>query len=529
MHITAGPPTLTLTLTLTLTILAAVVLVGCGTANPSIPTDGGRTAGPPTAAPTAAPTQPDPTMPGASTPGPWPTPAVTAAVTPASLPVKAGSVALAPGPDGGLYVLVTETRSVQSDPPGTSVLALLDAAGRTRTGWPIQVDGWLCGAEPIEGATPPSTRQPLVATDGSVRLVCDAEPVGDLAGKRLAFAFTAEGTPMPGWPADPRTGDSWEQAATVVGDTLYVPGRHITGEEGTETASVASWVNEIGADGSGREGTHASAPMGVMPEVEPGTDGSLRLVDTGGRPGFADPGDQKLIMAIDVSGPIPGWPLMFDLSVSQPAFGPDGRMYLAQVRSGRTSTLVVARDGEFLPIGSDPLDIVQTKQWSGAGPDGWLPAPPIVSPDGTVFLIEEAGSRLTVVALDPAGKVMAGWPYQAAVHLEWRGRCSAGDTGCGVFRTTPIIGPGNVLHLLLAADEASKGGSILAIGPDGAVRPGWPVVLPDAGSTFRSVVVGPDGTAYAVTLDRVTEPTTATILAIDPSGAIRYRVPIVAP
>ena len=29
---------------------------------------------------------------------------------------------------------------------------------------------------------------------------------------------------MPGWPVDPRTGDSWEQAATVVGDRLYVPG-----------------------------------------------------------------------------------------------------------------------------------------------------------------------------------------------------------------------------------------------------------------------------------------------------------------
>jgi hypothetical protein len=45
----------------------------------------------------------------------------------------------------------------------------------------------------------------------------------------------------------------------------------------------------------------------------------------------------------------------------------------------------------------------------------------------------------------------------------------------------------------------------------------------------KSVVVGPDGTAYAVTLDRVTEPTTATILAINPAGSIRYRVPVVAP
>ena len=513
MRITAGPPTLTLA------IAAAVVLVGCGAANPSFPTDGGKTAGRPTAAPTAASTQPDPTMPGISTPGPWPTPAVTAAVTPASLPVETGSVALAPGPDGGLYVLAVVTRSFPSDPPGRSVIALLDSIGRPRAGWPIQIVGWACGAEPYEGVTRQSTRQPLVATDGSVRLVCDADPDGDLAGKRLAFAFTPEGTLMPGWPVDPRTGDSWEQAATVVGDRLYVPGRLITGEGGTETASVASWVNEILGDASGREGTRISTPNGVMPDVVLAPDGSLRVVAMG---------DQKLILAIDVSGPIPGWPLTFDSSVSQPAFGPDGRMYLAQVQSGRTSTLVIARDGQVLPVGSDPVDVEQAAQWNGAGPDGG-PAPPIVSTDGTVFLIQNGDSGLKVLALDPAGKVMAGWPYQAAVHLEWQGRCGGQDAGCGVMRTTPVVGPGNVLHLLLAAADATKGGSIVAIGPDGAVRPGWPVVLPEAGSAFRSVVVGPDGTAYAVVLDRVTEPTTATVLAIDPDGTIRYRVPIVAP
>ena len=188
----------------------------------------------------------------------------------------------------------------------------------------------------------------------------------------------------------------------------------------------------------------------------------------------------------------------------------------------------MSRDGQVLPIGSSPVDIEQTEQWSGAGPDGWLPAPPIVSPDGTVFLIEEAASGLTVVALDPAGEVMAGWPYQAAVHLEWQGRCGGQDTGCGVLRTLPAVGPGNTLHLLLAAADKDKGGSIVAIGPDGEVRPGWPVVLPDPGSAFRSVAVGPDGTAYAVAVDRVAEPTTATILAIGPDGTIRYRAPIIA-
>ena len=385
-----------------LTIAAAIVattLAGCAPAASSIPATGGQTTG----SPTAAPTRPDPTMPGASTPGPWPTPAVTAAVTPASLPMTtapAHSVFLAPGPDGGLYVVVDGTRSRLSDPPNVAVVALLDSVGRPRAGWPIQIDGWTCGS-------------PVVATDGSVRLVCDADPDGDLVGNRQAFAFTAEGTPVPGWPLDPRTGDSWEQAATIVGDTLYVPGRQINGEAGTDDASVATWVNQIEADASGREGTRVSTPKAVMPEVEPAPDGSLRVVALG---------DQTLIMAIDVSGPISGWPLTFDPMVSMPAFGPAGRMYLSKVESGRTSMLAVARDGQVLPIGSDPVDIEQTEQWQGAGPRGGA-APPIVSSDGTVFLIEDADSELTVVALNPAGNFMAGWPYQSAVHLEWQGRC----------------------------------------------------------------------------------------------------------
>jgi hypothetical protein len=498
-----------------LVALLAMTIAGCAAAGPP-----GQTGSlPATAAPGSmlapTPTQPDPTMPGVSLPRPWPTPAVAAATTHASLPVKTGSVQLASGPDGGLYVLVNETRTLQSDPPNAAVLALLDSVGRPRVGWPIQIAGWSCGADPFGDIT----GQPLVAADGSVRLVCDSDPVGNLAGNRLAFAFTPEGTVMPGWPVDPESGDSWEQTATVVGDTLYVPGRQITGDPGTEGSSVAFWVNEIGADPSGREGTHLSTPKGVSPDVVLAPDGSLRVLAWA---------DLTWIMGVDVSGPIRGWPLTFDLSVSQPAFGPEGRMYLAQVQAGRTRTTVVARDGEVLPIGSDPVDVEQTEQWQGAGPDGGA-APPIVSADGTTFLIEDARSRLMVVALDPAGKVMAGWPYQAAVHLEWQGSCGLPTTGCGIMRTAPVVGPGNVLHLLLAANGSTKGGSILAIGPDGAVRPGWPVVLPDAGSVFRSVVVGSDGTAYAVAIDRVTEPTTATILAIGPDGTIRYRVPVVVP
>ena len=59
---------------------------------------------------------------------------------------------------------------------------------------------------------------------------------------------------------------------------------------------------------------------------------------------------------------------------------------------------------------------------------------------------------------------------------------------------------------------------------------GWPVTLTRRGSEFWSIVVGPDGTAYAMAIEP--EPNgshSATILAIAPDSDIRYNVTIVEP
>jgi hypothetical protein len=85
------------------------------------------------------------------------------------------------------------------------------------------------------------------------------------------------------------------------------------------------------------------------------------------------------------------------------------------------------------------------------------------------------------------------------------------------------------------------GGSIVAVGADGAVKAGWPVVLRRAGAEFESVVVGADGTAYALAIEperyedaecETGSPvpvSSATIVAIAPDGAIRYRVTVMEP
>jgi len=96
--------------------------------------------------------------------------------------------------------------------------------------------------------------------------------------------------------------------------------------------------------------------------------------------------------------------------------------------------------------------------------------------------------------------------------------------------TAPAIGPDNVIYLMHAAADPSVGGSVVAIGPDGRVRPGWPVELKRPGAEFWSVVIGSDGTAYALAVEpESADDFSATILAIAPDSTVRYTTTIIEP
>jgi hypothetical protein len=62
------------------------------------------------------------------------------------------------------------------------------------------------------------------------------------------------------------------------------------------------------------------------------------------------------------------------------------------------------------------------------------------------------------------------------------------------------------------------------------MRPGWPVELRRPGSAFWSIVVGSDGTAYALAIEPETgDASSATILAIAPDSNVLYRTTIIDP
>jgi hypothetical protein len=402
---------------------------------------------------------------------------------------------MTPGPAGGLYVAI----SAESG----SVVALLDSTGKPRPGWPIALDSTFC-------------QLPGSAADGSVRIVC-----GQGDGLSRAYAFTPDGRSIAGWPVDL---PALELPRVVDGDLYamsYVDDNALQVVTGLRLVAVAP-------DGTLRDGTPFETPVIGRQDWRAliGPDGTGYLLAFNEAPG--PPLDTE-ITAFDLDGIRQGWLVRVKGWPSDLAFGPDGRVFVTEGQEGQRPSKILAFDnaGRSLPIGSDELPVAATSSYQGAGPLTGAP-PPVVAEDGTAFLVSEEGGT-TVYGLDAVGNVMAGWPYRDTIGLQWSYN-PPGDTGGSTRRSEPAVGPGNVLYLLHPPRAATRGGTIVAIGPDGRVRPGWPVLLKRPGSVFGSVVVAPDGTAYALTI----EPeggarSSATILAIAPDSNVRYTTTIAEP
>jgi outer membrane protein assembly factor BamB len=349
----------------------------------------------------------------------------------------------------------------------------------------------------------------LPVADGSVRAVCDAtDPPTDVR----AFAFDAGGRSMAGWPVQLRPGH--HTVGRVVGDVLM-----------TFTDST---MTTIAADGAIQRGVRvpnietccgdewAVGPDGIAYGVVPVsgfTEGSAEV---------------SRIAAVDLSGMRSGWPVNLDGMASGPAFGPDGKIMLTVGSfAGETSrVLVFGPGGKAVSALSAklPIDTAET----GVDCTPGSPEPPVVARDGTTFVFSEIDSA--VYALDPSLKVMGGWPYRAStplVHPGWND--PRYDIPCAAIGR-PAVGPGNVLYMPLRARNASVGQRIVAVGPDGRPRAGWPVELRRSGAEVYSVVVGSDGTVYAMAVEPETAGgSSATVLAVSPDSTVLYRTTIMNP
>ncbi len=216
--------------------------------------------------------------------------------------------------------------------------------------------------------------------------------------------------------------------------------------------------------------------------------------------------------------------------------------------------------------GSDPVPTASSvKRWPFIG----VASEPVFGPDGTVYLLTsvgegQVGDEQSLVALDAAGHVRAGWPIDTpegsgfktpvagpggSVYVE---ECGTAAVGCRVhrlgtdgqeppgwpFEVPPsvmcpmsdacvsrlVLGSQDTVHLM-SWHKANRQTQILAIDPTGRVKPGWPVALDDAYGWFSAPHLGSDGTLFIETKPGADDGPSA-LWALAPDGSRRPGWPI---
>lgn len=504
-------------------LLGITLLAGCASAAPSSmppvpqpPANPSQATGP-TSRP-EPPATPKPTD-AASTelrspPGPQP--------LGATLPVRGSAwetgreIVLAPGLDGMLYVSIPAADD--------AVVVLLDADGRPRPGWPI--------------AVPHSTRCSIqgVADDGSVRAICDATDIQqpELGGDTLrAFAFDPVGRLMRGWPVDVISPES----ARVIGDELVVLStQYFTDMVTTGVPSHRSRLVTIAADGAVSNG--AEVPMVETLGTDTwaiGPDGVAYGTESVGEWSDETPTGKEAsrVLAMDAAGLRAGWPVAIDGVASGPAFAPDGRILVAVGVFDVPRSWIVALEaaGGRTAVSSAPLPLTSAVQPGGITCTGYFPVPPLAV-ERTIATSDAGVSYWPDwYALGPTLAMLPGWPYRSSQVQETGAPAEPGRVDCVMGPPAgPGIAPDGTLYLPLAAGSGATGGSLVAVGRDGALVPGWPVGLRRAGSGFWSVVVGPDGTVFALAVEPETGgKSSATILGIAPDSTVRWHTTVIEP
>lgn len=414
---------------------------------------------------------------------------------------------MAAGPDGGLYVSIPARA-------GPATLVLLDREGRPRPGWPIAIkhSTWCA--------------RPLPADDGSVRVICDgtdlALPDYGVADVR-AYSFDTSGRMMDGWPVQLHA-----PAAFGVGTdlTLVTERSETDNVSGGVTLHDAS-VTTVAADGTVREGTTVGLPKGWFGMAwHIGPDGVAYAVAPS-----ADHVETSTVGAMDRAGWRAGWPVTIEGLGSMPGFGPDGRLAVVQSSAKPNTSRISVFDagGKRVTSGVLPITTAERSGDTGGCTVGG-PQAPLVAGNGAVFVYSELDR--SIYGLTPSLAIMKGWPFEPATPLATArpGLESEHEAGYCPTPVVPGVGPDGTLILSLKARASNVGGSLVAVGTDGRVRPGWPLALKRPGSEFWSVVVGADGTVFALAIEPESGgKSSASILAIAPDSTVRWTTTIVEP
>jgi hypothetical protein len=309
-------------------------------------------------------------------------------------------------------------------------------------------------------------------------------------------------------------------------DLTLLEGHSLSDTAPTGYLSGEAWVTTVAADGSIRRGTAVPMSGSCCGSWAVGPDGVAYGVGVWGPRGRA-----RSIATLAASGPNAGWPAPLNGAASRPAFRPDGRLVLTVASVDRKTSRVLVWDPDSTVISARSAALpfataAEFGETGSCGPD--YPQPPLVARDGTAVVYSQLAKP--VFALDSSLRVKEGWPYRPGTPLvRPDSRYVREDAFCPSL-AIPAVGPDSTVFLPLQARDVTVGGSIVAVGPDGRKRPGWPVELRRPGGEFWAVVVGPDGTAFALAVELESASTSsASILAIGPDSTVLYRTTIIDP
>jgi hypothetical protein len=238
------------------------------------------------------------------------------------------------------------------------------------------------------------------------------------------------------------------------------------------------------------------------------------------------------LTALGPLGAVDGFPVVITGLASAPAFDSKGQLHVTVEESinAQAKLLVFDTSGHSVSGGTGFLGPEASADCVGIEGTCEVPISPLVGSDGRRFVVGSPGAGTEVTAVDAAGAGLTGWPFRTNPRQQGIQNCPP-DAGCDGYQLTgPALSASDVLYLAIDAADPSTGGSLVAVGPDGTVEAGWPVVLSRSDAAFWSVIVGADGTVYAVAAEREAGFTaSATILALAPDGSKRWSTTIIDP
>jgi hypothetical protein len=334
-------------------------------------------------------------------------------------------------------------------------------------------------------------------------------------------AFNPDGSPLPAWPAGGVQVPGLIEDAVIGEDGGVYIAMHPAAKAGSSGAEPsATTITALDATGQPRRGWPYLTPITTyQPERRFRFGHNLVVRPAGGICFVQKPEKAALttaptdLVCLRTDGrPVTGWPYPLPHILGTPAFGPDGTVYVIEypANTGPTAAAQIVALG----LGGQP-------------PDGWGPvtvpaaldSQVVVSPNGTVYaLLQSAVAAPVLIAVDANGSPDLGFDTNVAAIL--------GPLGPEAFGEGLAFGPDGTLYLAIemTPDSPSQRSQVLAIGPDGRSRAGWPF---RPGSLYVWVELGPDGSIWVWMSNA--NAVTPRLVALGSDGAIQPGWPVLGP